>query len=484
MRSSTRRFALFAALLLLVPASNANPSNLPDLGDESGIVISPAEERKIGERVFRHIRGSQRFVSDPEVSQYIQDLGQKLVAHSDSTDAPFTFFVLEDPTINAFAIPGGFIGMHTGLIMAAQSESEVAGVLAHEIAHITQRHLQRMFAESKRTSRKVLLGMLAALALAAAGESAGAGAAVAVAQAGGIQQQLNFSRANEEEADRVGIEILAGSGLDPQAMPAFFERLQTWGRLNETNLPEFLQTHPVTTNRIADSRDRAQRYPYRQVPDTIEFYRVRAKLRAQAPSDPNRIVSSFKDNLVHGKYRNLEAERYGYAWALLRVSGYDAAREQATILIKDHPNTVFYWILQSEVEMQARQYEAALQRYAEAEKRFPRNQILARYYAAALLKAGHAQPALRLVEKAMGTNNTDDPLLLKMLATAAGETGDLFQAHRALAAYYYESGNPGAAIQQLQIARRYAGDSFYLQAGVDARIKEIEQELGDDDKKK
>ena len=168
--------------------------------------------------------------------------------------------------------------------------------------------------------------LLAALALAVAGEGAGAGAAAAVAQAGGIQQQLNFSRANEEEADRVGIEILAGSGLDPQAMPAFFERLQAWGRLNETNLPEFLQTHPVTTNRIADSRDRAQRYPYRQVPDTIEFYRVRAKLRAQAPSDPNRVVNSFKDNLAHGKYRNLEAERYGYAWALLRVGDYDSAR--------------------------------------------------------------------------------------------------------------------------------------------------------------
>lgn len=475
---------LLTALLLVAPASNANPSNLPDLGDESGIVISPVEERKIGERVFRHIRGSPRFVSDPEVNHYIQDLGQKLVAHGDSTDAPFTFFVLEDPTINAFAMPGSFIGMHTGLIMAAQSESEVAGVLAHEIAHITQRHLQRMFAESKRTSRKVLLGMLAALALAAAGESAGAGAAAAVAQAGGIQQQLNFSRANEEEADRVGIEILASSNLDPQGLPAFFERLQTWGRLNETNLPEFLQTHPVTTNRIADSRARAQRYPYRQVPDTIEFYRVRAKLRARAPNDPSRIVNSFKDNLIHGKYRNLEAERYGYAWALLRVRGYDTAREQAIVLAKDHPNTVFYRILQAEVEMHARQYEEALQRYADAEKQFPRNQILARYYAAALLKAGRAQSAMRLVKKAMGSNNADDPFLQKMLATAAGEAGDLFQAHRALAAYYYESGNPGAAIQQLQIAKRYAGDSFYLQAGVDARIKEIQQELGDDDKKK
>jgi predicted Zn-dependent protease len=349
MRFSACKMTLLTALLLVAPASNANPSNLPDLGDESGIVISPVEERKIGERVFRHIRGSPRFVSDPEVNHYIQDLGQKLVAHGDSTDAPFTFFVLEDPTINAFAMPGSFIGMHTGLIMAAQSESEVAGVLAHEIAHITQRHLQRMFAESKRTSRKVLLGMLAALALAAAGESAGAGAAAAVAQAGGIQQQLNFSRANEEEADRVGIEILSSSNLDPQGLPAFFERLQTWGRLNETNLPEFLQTHPVTTNRIADSRARAQRYPYRQVPDTIEFYRVRAKLRARAPNDPSRIVNSFKDNLIHGKYRNLEAERYGYAWALLRVRGYDTAREQAIVLAKDHPNTVFYRILQADV---------------------------------------------------------------------------------------------------------------------------------------
>jgi predicted Zn-dependent protease len=477
------RSLLLFVLLLIATASRAASPNLPDLGDESGSVISPAEERKLGEQVMRQIRGSPQFVTDAEITRYVQDLGDRLVGNSDAVGMSFEFFAIDDPTINAFAIPGGFVGVHTGLILAAQSESEVAAVLAHEISHISQRHIQRMIAEGKRTTRKVMLGMLAALALAVAGEGAGAGAAAAVAQAGGVQQQLNFSRSAEEEADRVGIDVLAKSGMDPQAMPTFFERMQAWGRVNETNLPEFLRTHPVTTSRIADSRDRAQHYPYRQVPDSVEFYRVRAKLRAEAKSNPNEIVNAFRQNLAQGKYRNLEAEHYGYALALMRVSDFAGARNEAALLVREHPDTPVYHLLRGDIEMKAGQFDQALNLYTEAEKRFPRSELVARSYAAALLKTGHPKRAMEMVKKALD-KNPDDPFLQKMLATAAGDAGELFEAHRALATYYYHSGNPGAAIQQLQIAKRYTGGSYYLQAGLDARIKEIQQELGEDKKDK
>jgi predicted Zn-dependent protease len=340
-----------------------------------------------------------------------------------------------------------------------------------------------MIAEGKRTTRKVMLGMLAALALAVAGEGAGAGAAAAVSQAGGVQQQLNFSRSAEEEADRVGIDVLAKSGMDPQAMPTFFERMQAWGRVNESNLPEFLRTHPVTTSRIADSRERAQHYPYQQVPDSVEFYRIRAKLRAEAKSNPNEIANAFRKNLAQGKYRNLEAEHYGYALALMRVSDFAAARNEAARLVREHPDTPVYHLLRGDIEMKAGQFDQALNFYAEAEKKFPRSELVARSYAAALLKTGHPKKAMEMVKKALD-KSPNDPFLQKMLATAAGDAGELFEAHRALATYYYHSGNPGAAIQQLQIAKRYTGGSYYLQAGLDARIKEIQQELGEDKKDK
>jgi predicted Zn-dependent protease len=271
--------------------------------------------------------------------------------------------------------------------------------------------------------------------------------------------------------------------MDPQAMPTFFERMQALARVNESNLPEFLRTHPVTTSRIADSRERAQHYPYRQVPDSIAFYRVKAKLRAEGKSNPGEIVNAFRQNLAQGKYRNQEAERYGYALALMRVSDFAAARSEAEQLVREHPDTPVYHILRGDIEMRADQFDKALSFYAEAEKKFPRSELVARNYAAALLKTGHPKRAMEMVKKAMG-KNPDDPYLQKMLATAAGDAGELFEAHQALATYYYHSGNPTAAIQQLQIAKRYTNGSQYLQAGLDARIKEIQQELGEDKKDK
>ena len=180
-----------------------------------------------------------------------------------------------------------------------------------------------MFAESKRSSKQLIGALLAAIVLANAGETGGSAATLVLAQAGLVQKQLNFTRSHEEEADRVGIRILADSGFDPRAMPAFFERLQTWNRLNETSLPEFLRTHPITTRRIAESSARADEYLYKQIPDSAEFHRVRAKLRASERGNVATIVEIFKENLDQGKYRNVHAERYGYTLALLRFKQYD-----------------------------------------------------------------------------------------------------------------------------------------------------------------
>ncbi|MFL6646777.1 MAG: M48 family metallopeptidase, partial [Sulfurifustaceae bacterium] len=284
--------ALLALLIAATAPARANPINLPDLGDASGAVISPSQERKLGEDLMRRARRSLAVLDDPEGTTYVQSLGQRLVSHSDNPGTNFRFFLVSDPTINAFAIPGGFIGVHTGLLLAAENEAELASVLAHEIAHITQRHIPRMLAEEQRTMPAMAALLAAALLAGRGGE-----AALALTSATMAQKGLNFTRSSEEEADRIGIRLLSESGFDPRAMPAFFERMQRINRLNESNLPEFLATHPVTTARIADSRARAEQYTYRQVPDSVDFQLVRARLRADAPGDAADIARGFSNNI-------------------------------------------------------------------------------------------------------------------------------------------------------------------------------------------
>lgn len=454
----------------------ADTANLPDLGDESLTVISPAQERKLGEDLMRQSRRTLAFMDDPEISEYIQSLGRKLVSHSDNPQLDFRFFVIDNPTINAFALPGGFIGVHTGLILATQSEAELASVLAHETAHITQRHIPRMIAESQRTTLPAMAAILAGILLASSGHQGGE-AAIALTSAAVAQKGINYTRSFEEEADRIGMQILAQSGFDPRAMPAFFEHMQNMNRLNETSLPEFLRTHPVTTNRIADSRNRAEQYPARQVSDSDDFQQVRAKIRAlSSDGNPDEIVRSFRENLAQGKYRNIDAERYGYAVALLRTRQPAAAHAETQKLLERQPKNTSYRILDAETEMAMAHYKQALGIYADAYAKAPTDAALVQYYASALLKTDHYRQAKDLLKTAL-EQRPESPVLYQMMAQAAGGMGSSYESHKALAEHYYYSGNPTAAIQQLQLATRYAGDNFYLQSSLEARIAAIKEEM-------
>lgn len=472
----SRYLCLLLSLTLIVPVPTlANPVALPDLGDASASVLPPAKERRLGENIVRQARRSVVFLDDPEINAYLQALGQKLVASGDGTPYDFRFFAIADSSVNAFALPGGFIGIHTGLLLAAQSEAELASVLAHEVAHITQRHIPRMIAEAQRTSLPSMAALLAALVLAGSGQKGGE-AAIALTTATVAQKGINFTRAAEQEADRLGIELLASAGFEPRAMPAFFERLQALNRHNETNLPEFLRTHPVTSTRIAESRDRAERFSYRQLPDSNEFGHARAKVRALTAGDMAEIVRGFQYNLSQGKYANLDAERYGYAVALTRARRYDTARAEIQKLIDRQPTSTAYRIAQAENEMAAGRQTAALTIYETAYQRHPDYYPLQRYYAQALLKAGRAAQAVPVVREAL-KQRADDPALYALWAKAAGAVGRKAESHQALAEHYYWNGNLRSAIEQLRIAKRYADDNFYLQSSLEARIQAIKEEL-------
>ncbi|MBI3897299.1 MAG: M48 family metallopeptidase [Gammaproteobacteria bacterium] len=471
-----RTLSILLTLALAAPAPLLPANvNLPDLGDSSAAVISPAQERKLGEETMREIRRVYTFVDDAEINAYLQSLGQRLVAHSDMPSQDFHFFVINDPSINAFALPGGYIGVHTGLLLSVRSEAELASVLAHETAHITQRHIPRLLAEQKSNSLPAMAALLAGILLASSGNRGG-DAALAVTSATLTQKAINFTRANEEEADRIGTHILADSGFDPRAMPAFFERLQNLNRYNESDMPGFLRTHPVTTARISDSRARAEQYPLRQVPDTIEFQLARAKLRAWAADDAAEIARAFAQGIKQESGVAQDAERYGYTIALMRSRRYDEARAEARRLIDRTPQNVSYRMLQAEVEMAAGHMDNGIALYGTAYKRnsyYP----LALDYARSLLKVNRAREAEPVIRETLKTRH-NDPLLYQLLAQAAGANGKIAESHQALAEHYYLNGNRHAAIEQLQLASHAVNNNFYLQSSIEARMHVIRDELG------
>ena len=302
--------------LFFVPASPAD--GLPDLGDVSATVLSPLDEKKIADQIMRSVMASDDVERDPEVQDYVQQLGMRLVAASSDKLLPFKFFVVKDNSINAFAMPGGVVGVHTGLIVAAENESEVAGVLGHEIGHVVQRHLARMMAQQKRDSIISMATMGLALLAARANPQLASGAMMS-AGAGSLQKQLDYTREHEREADRVGLQIMGDAGFDTRGMPAFFEILQRGTRFIDGSAPSFLRTHPLTTERIADVRSRVEQGAYRQVQDSAEFQYVRAKLLANlGPS--RQAMEMFRNNLAQRMYTNEAAQHYGLAIASLRAN--------------------------------------------------------------------------------------------------------------------------------------------------------------------
>ncbi len=306
------------------PLALARADGLPDLGELERSGLSVPAERRLGEKIMLDIRRDPAYVHDPEIADYVTQLGQKLAGQVDGARQPFEFFVVRDAMLNAFALPGGFVGVHTGLILAARSESEFAGVLAHEISHVTQSHLARMFGTQSQAQLASLLSLAVALLAARSNPDVAVGAAMA-GQAGAIQNQLNYSRDFEREADRLGLDLMEKSGFDTRGMGSFFERLQQFGRLYENNAPGYLRTHPLTTERITDMENRIAQRPYKQVPDSVDFGLVRAKIKAY-DGTPGDAVADFAAQLKSGKYARETDVRYGYAHALLRDNKTGAGR--------------------------------------------------------------------------------------------------------------------------------------------------------------
>jgi len=461
-------------MLLCVPVAVAD--GLPDLGDSSQMALSPQDERRIGEEIMRDVNASGDVIKDIEVVDYLQGLGYRLAASSGEAPQKFTFFVVQDSSINAFALPASIIGVHSGLILAAGSESELASVISHEIGHVTQRHIARMIAQQKQDAWQSFAAMAFAL-LAARSNPQLAGASMQAAQAGAIQKQLDYTREHEREADRVGLQILNNAGFDTRAMPAFFDKLIKGTRFYEGSAPAFLRTHPLTTERIADVRNRVEQIPYRQVTDSPEFNFTRAKLRATTVS-PSQAVAWFRDILDEKKYVDEASQRYGLAVALMRANRLDEAREEVAWLRTKAPRNPMIETLAGNLLVAMGNQRQAESHFKQALSAYPNHRGLIYGYAELLLATNQLDTAIKLLNEKQQVY-PDDPYLYELKSQVYTRQGKDLLRHQAQGEAYYRRYNLMGAIEQMELALRSGDGNFYDMSSVEARLKQLRSMLAE-----
>ena len=456
--------------------SLAQDLRLPDFGDPSLQYLSLDKERQLGAQVQQRLRERGLIIDDPQLNEYLSSVGQRIATYADQTSHDYNFYWINAESINAFAAPGGFIGMHAGLLLATRNEDEFAGVLAHEIAHVSQRHIARAFADAQRLSIPMAAAMLASIAIAAAGGEGGA--ALTGALALGAQRQLNLTRANELEADRVGQQLLTKAGFSSNALIDFFTVLQR--QSSSTRVPEFLLTHPLPLNRIADAQNRVAVNGNVQNKnagqrDALAYHLAKARIRVLIATNSNELVQYFNTLLKSGDYQNKTATRYGYALALQRAGRYQAAQKQVAVLRKALPNRLAFRILEAELALASGQQRKAWALFEQSSDLYPDNFSLAISYARGLAIEGEPHKAMRLLQPYLQRRPRAIPLY-ELYAQAAQRAGDRAATHAAMAEYHYLNGDLPAAIQQARLGLKQSASTTYQQARLQARLKQFEQE--------
>ena len=463
---------LLAALLLTAPAlqpAQADGVQLPQLGVPGAEALPVHKERELGTEIMRQVRQHLPLHEDPETNEYLQNLGQRLAAHSNEPGFGYSFFLVEDDQINAFALPGGFIGLHTGLIRETRTESELAGVLAHEIAHVTQRHIARQYAQSQQLNLQTAAAVLAAILVGSQNPQAGSAAAMA-GIAAPIQQQLSHSRAHEQEADRVGLHNLVAAGLDPHGMPGVFERLAEASRFAE-DPPEYLSTHPLTERRLNEAQRLAERLEGGAIYESGHHAFIRARQQVFTHEDRSTSAVAFMQDQLRRSADNPTARAaalYGLALALSRESGQHAQALSLLDSLSAIEGERLYVLLgRAEILRAAGDTEQALATYREARSLYPGSWATTYRLAETLLATDDAEQARRVLARA-ARGSGGSPQLLRLLADAAHASGREAEGYIALAEHYRARGEPNLAVAQLNNAIRHAGEDRYQRARAEA----------------
>ncbi len=449
---------------------------LPDLGASADAIFSDSDERAYARQLVYQLRQFGLLIEDPQIAEFFRDMGYRLISHSDEPDRPYHFVVLNEPSINAFAAPGGVIALHSGMILVAEEESEIAGVLAHEIVHVTQNHLERSFEEARKLT--IPLALLAVGLIAVGGIGAIVPALIGT-QGVSAQSQINFTRQNEYEADRIGIQILASSRYDPHAMASMFAKLGRASRSFAIQVPEYLLTHPITTTRIAEAKNRADTMPPSRYIEDIDFFLMQARIRALIARFPQDSIRYFREEIQMDKGRFPDANRYGLALALQQAGQFEEAEPIMIDLVNKAPNKLAYQIEMAHIDLGLGNEDIAMQRFAGLYKQYSGNRMLARYYAEALLKSDTplmAQDALYILRQEVLQTRTD-PDLYELLAQASIQAGDEIRANSASAEAAYWRGQIHDAIIQLQRLIEREDLNYYQRARITARLSEMRLEF-------
>lgn len=470
----TRCFIAMWCLLLALGASAHTEIALPSLGDGSSSLFSQSQEHTLGRAWLSAFRSQVKTIDDPLMQVYIEQLIYKLASHSELQDRRLEVVIVDNPTMNAFAVPGGVIGVHSGLFLFADTEAQLASVLGHELAHLSQRHFVRGLEARQRASIPTMAGLLASIVLAAtAGGDAGI-AAMTATQAAALQNQLRYSRQNEQEADRIGMDTLVAAGYDPNAAPAMFDNMQQALRYAGQRPPEFLLTHPLTENRIADTRNRARQYPQKIYTDTLDYQLLRARAELQLTPRSDEAVKRFRSQVQSSDNRRPEASRYGLALAYTRGGRYAEASEALAPLLANEPNRLEYVIARADIEIGLGELDTARQRLQRALAINPSNHPLTMAYANALLKSHMPQQAEALLQEHVKRRPTD-PAVWYLLAEVHGLAGNIVGVHQARAEYFVLNGVLDRAIQQLGYALPLVKHDRISEARIQERIRQIQQ---------
>jgi predicted Zn-dependent protease len=475
----TRTITIFLTGLLLLASTASTASTasseelkLPNLGSTSTSLFSPEQEHVLGQAWLRSFRSQAPMLDDPLLHDYLEDLIYELLTYSELQDKRVEIVVVDNPVLNAFAVPGGVIGVHSGLMVYAQSEDELGTVLAHEIAHLSQRHFSRGVEQRKKQAPLTMAGLLAGLVLIATTGSDAGLAALSATQAAALESSMRFSRANEQEADRIGMQTMVDAGMDPHAAPAMYERMLYSSRYSRgSQVPEFLRTHPLSENRVADTRNRARKFPRVMKEENLSFHLMRSRVRVHQAESPQRAVEEFTGSL-RGKPLSREAEQYGLVLALTGAGRNAEAREALTPLLEHRPQQLEYIIAYAEIDMGIGEAQAAVRMLERELQLYPGNHPLTMSYARALVLEEQAHIAEEVL-LAQSRLRPEDPSLWYLLAEVQGLAGNILGLHRARAEYFILNGILDQAEKQLNYALKLARNDYHTAALVNQRLKDI-----------
>ena len=471
-----KKTSITASLLLLTVISLCSYSadiNLPLLGDSSSGIVSKQQEYKLGKSWLQAFRRHVQLHDDPLLQSYLEQLSYDLVAHSELEDTRLTIVLVNNPTINAFAVPGGVIGIHTGIFTHAENEDQLSSIIAHEIAHLSQRHFARSIDAQRSSSAITLAGLLATVIVSSQADTDAAIATLTTAQAISADQQLRYSRSNEQEADRQGIKILTKAGRDPGASADMLNNMLALSRYKGNRPPEFLLTHPVTERRVADTRARALSEKSRHYPDSSDYYIVQARAAVLLQNDANYSVSYFKQKLDANTLQKQSAN-YGLALAYSRLGDYKKASQILAKLVEKNPLNRLLVYTDIENDLFAKNYKSALTKLDYHLKINGKNYPLQSLLAETLWQNKQYKESAKVLSQ-LSNQRKEDPAIWYKLAEVRGLAGDISGVHKARAEYFILIGAFERAKQQLNLAAKLLAYDFKQLSIIKQRLIDIEQ---------